>query len=166
MNAPKSARLASSATGFLGDCDRKTWIMRIDWSKQLGPGDPGSRHLAAQIGVGERLRGRLGHHLRETEEVALDRGRVGVDSPQIDQVSDRVQSLAALPQQLADAGVLQVAGLDQPAPDDHGPLIFLDIAIRLADREQLVEREDQLGGLLLDDLEILDDLARLSSGGY
>ena len=122
---------------------------------------PAAGHLPAQAGVCKRLRRRLRHDLRETEKVALDRGRVGIAAPEPDQVRDRFQRLAALAQQLADAGVFQVAGLDQPAPDDHGTLIFVDVAISLADRQQLVEREDQLGGLLLDDLEVLDDLARL-----
>ena len=166
MNAPKSARLASSATGFLGDCDRKTWIMRIDCSSSSDRVMPARGQLAAQAGVGKRLRRRLGHDLRQAEEVALDRGRVGVAAPEVDQVGDRLQRLAALAQQLADAGVFQVAGLDQPAPDDHGSLIFVDVAIGLADREQLVEGEDQLGGLFLDDLEVLDDLARLLLRGY
>ena len=41
------------------------------------------------------------------------------------------------------------------------PLVFVDVAIGPADGQQLVEAEDQLGGLFLDDLEVLDDLARL-----
>ncbi len=124
----------------------------------MTPATASSRRSAGFVNAS---RGRFCHKLRETEEVAFDRRRVGVRPPEIDQVGDRLQGLAALAQQLADAGVLEIAGLDQAAPDDHRPLIFLDLAIRLADREKLVEREDQLGGLLLDDLEVRDDLARL-----
>ena len=87
----------------------------------------------------------LGQDLREPEEVALDRRRVGIGSPEVDQVGHRLQRLAALAQQLAHAGVLEVAGLDQPAPDDDRPLVFVDVAIGLADHQQLVEVENQLG---------------------
>ena len=135
--------------------------MRIDCESSCDRETPADGQLVAERRVREGLGCRLRHELREPEEVALDRGRVGIRPPEIDQVGDRLQGLAALAQELADAGVFEIAGLDQAAPDDHRPLIFLDLAIGLADREKLVEREDQLGGFLLDDLEVGDDLAGL-----
>ena len=161
MYAATSARLASSATGFLGERARKTSIMRIDCESNCDRVTPAAASSWRSAGLVNASDAVCRDELREAEEVAFDRGRVGIRPPEIDQVGDRLQGLAALAQKLADAGVFEIAGLDQAAPDDHRPLIFLDLAIGLADREKLVEREDQLGGFFLDDLEIGHDLARL-----
>ena len=133
--------------------------MRLE--QQVRPGHSGGGQLTAEVGVGERIGRRLGQNLGEAEKVALDRGRVGISPPEVDQVGHRLEGLAALAKQLADPRVLEVAGLDQPAPDDDRPLVLVDVAIGPADDQQLVEAEDQLGGLFLDHLEVLDHLAGL-----
>ena len=135
--------------------------MRIDWERSCERVTPGDGQLAAEVRIGKCLGRRFCDKLREAEEVTFDRCRVGIRPPEIDQVGDRLQGLAALAQELADPGVFQIAGFDQAPPDDHRSLKFLDLTIRLADREKLIEREDQLGGFLLDHLEVRDDLARL-----
>ena len=83
--------------------------------------------------------GRLGQDLREAEEVALDRRRVGILAPEVEQVGDRLQRLAALAEHLADPGVFEVAGLDHAPPDEVRPLVLVDVAIGPADDQQLVE---------------------------
>ena len=93
--------------------------------------------------------GGAGEDLREAEEVALDRGGVGRLAPEVEQVGDRVEGLAALAEGLADLGVLEVAGLDDRPEDEVGPLVLADVAVGPADDQDLVEGDDQLGALLL-----------------
>src|SRR3954453_4698180 len=51
-NAPTRARLASSAVGLPGDCDRKTWIIRIVWrssSDRVTPAAASSRRRLGSV---------------------------------------------------------------------------------------------------------------------
>ena len=148
--------------GSSGDCARKTWISRIACRSSSEPGHAGRGQLPAQRRVGDRLAGAAWARTCERPKKSLSIDAVsGYVAPEVEQVGDRLQRLAALAEHLADPGVFEVAGLGHAAPDEVGPLVLVDVAIGPADDQQLVERDDQLGGLLLDDLEVLDDLAGL-----
>ena len=112
-----------------------------------------------RLGSVNRLACRFRQNLGEAEKVAGNRRSVGIRPPEIDEIGHRLQGLAPLPQELTDPCVLEIAGLDQPSPDDHRALVFIDVAVGLTDDEQLIEAENQVGGLLLDHLEVLNDLA-------
>ena len=72
-----------------------------------------------------------------------------------------VQDLAALPQDLADAGVFEVAGLGRRPPDEVGALVLAEVAVGAADDLDVVERDHPLGVLLLQDLEVDDHVLRV-----
>ena len=60
-------------------------------------------------------------------------------APEVEQVGDAVQDLPALPQDLADAGVLEVAGLGRGPPDEVGPLVLAEVAVGAAHDLDVVE---------------------------
>src|SRR5262249_33816430 len=111
--------------GLIGDgIPRRAGQERLDHpdrlEQELRARDAGAGQLAAELGVGEGLRRRLDEHLREPEKVALDRRGLGIRSPEFDEIRHALERLPALPEQFAYARILEVAGLDQAAPDDRG----------------------------------------------
>ena len=151
-NAPNRARLASSTSGFLGDCERTTWIIRIAWRSSSERVTPASASSRRRVGSAIAL---VAAPARTCERPKKSLSIDAVLGPraEVEQVGGRVQRPPPLAEGLADLGVLEVARLDDRPEHQVSPLGFADVPIGPAHDLDLVEGDHQLGAFFAEDLE-------------